>query len=147
MLTIDCRAGVILVQDGRLALIRRVHPGRVYYLFPGGHLEPDEAPEAAAVREAKEELGLAVQLDRLAAVVQRGEQTQYYYLARALSGRFGSGTGEELSAAVESASGAHQPVWVELDQLDRLPVFPAELAGAIREGSLDGLTSPLHIRD
>lgn len=40
------------------------HPGQV--AFPGGRLEPGETPEAAALREAAEEVGLDPRLPRIA---------------------------------------------------------------------------------
>jgi 8-oxo-dGTP diphosphatase len=64
------RGAVILIQGGKVALIRRERAGRIYYLFPGGGAEGDETPEQAAVREAREELGLTVALTRLVAEVR-----------------------------------------------------------------------------
>ena len=59
-------AGVLLEEDGRVLLIRRgVNPGMDLWCLPGGFIEHDESPEVAAVREAKEETGLDVQLDEL----------------------------------------------------------------------------------
>jgi 8-oxo-dGTP pyrophosphatase MutT (NUDIX family) len=58
-------AGVILYQDGRVLLQHRddrpdiVYPG-AWAIF-GGHVEPDEDPEAAARREIEEELGLRLE--------------------------------------------------------------------------------------
>ena len=50
------RSAIILLEDQRLALIRREHAGRVYYLLPGGGVEAGETLAEAAVREAEEEL-------------------------------------------------------------------------------------------
>jgi 8-oxo-dGTP diphosphatase len=59
-------AGVFLEDDGRVLLIRRgVNPGMNLWCLPSGFIEHDETPEAAAVREAKEETGLDVELGEL----------------------------------------------------------------------------------
>ncbi len=49
-------SAVVLGPDGRLLVHRHRRLGR--WLQPGGHVEPGEAPEAAAVRETREETGL-----------------------------------------------------------------------------------------
>jgi len=56
------RARIVLVDHGKLALIKRVRDGRTYYLFPGGGVEEGETPQDAARREAFEELGVEVEL-------------------------------------------------------------------------------------
>ena len=67
------RVGVILSDGDSLALIRRVKPNRRYFVIPGGGLEDAEYTTAGAVREAKEELGVDVDIQRLIAVVERVE--------------------------------------------------------------------------
>ncbi|TPW76246.1 NUDIX hydrolase [Schumannella soli] len=51
-------AAVIEGDDGRLLFVRK--QGTTAFMQPGGKLEPDEAPDAALVRELAEELGLDV---------------------------------------------------------------------------------------
>ena len=53
--------------DSRLLLVRHAHNGQ--WGTVGGMIEPDEAPHDAAVREAAEEIGAAVQLDGIRGVV------------------------------------------------------------------------------
>lgn len=56
-------AGVLVEQAGKVLLGRRgIDPGRGLWCFPSGFVEIDESPEAAAVRECKEETGLEVEL-------------------------------------------------------------------------------------
>ena len=49
--------------DGRLLLVRQREGG--VWSTPGGVIEPDERPADAAIREAWEETGLVVRVDRL----------------------------------------------------------------------------------
>ncbi len=55
--------GVVIVEDGKLVLVKRgVEPARGKWSIPGGGVELGEAVRDAAVREAKEECGLDVEL-------------------------------------------------------------------------------------
>jgi 8-oxo-dGTP diphosphatase len=58
-------SGVILPNgDGDILLLHRATPRRTQWEIPGGKIEPNEDPAAAAVREALEELGVDVQILR-----------------------------------------------------------------------------------
>lgn len=57
---IDFTASVYIVRDGKILLHWHKKLGR--WLQPGGHIELDEDPNQAAIREVKEETGLDVEL-------------------------------------------------------------------------------------
>ncbi len=57
---IDFTVAIFVVRDGQVLLIH--HRQLNQWLPLGGHIELDEDPEQAAVREAKEESGLEVEL-------------------------------------------------------------------------------------
>ena len=59
------RAQVVLLQGDRILLARHRRPERDYWVLPGGGVEEGESPEQAAVREVREETGLAIEIDRL----------------------------------------------------------------------------------
>jgi ADP-ribose pyrophosphatase YjhB (NUDIX family) len=60
---------IITDESGRVLLIRRaLEPGYGRWVFPGGFVERAELVEDAARREAREESGLEVRLDRLVGV-------------------------------------------------------------------------------
>lgn len=59
-------SSAILVRDGKLLLIRRLHPPAAnLYAFPGGRAEPGETPEQTALREFYEETGIRGENPRL----------------------------------------------------------------------------------
>lgn len=51
------RGAAIIVQEGKIALIKRIREEETYYVFPGGGIEECETPEEATKREVYEELG------------------------------------------------------------------------------------------
>jgi 8-oxo-dGTP pyrophosphatase MutT (NUDIX family) len=57
---IDFTVVVFVVRDGKILLVH--HRGLDKWLPLGGHIELDEDPEVAALREAREESGLDVEL-------------------------------------------------------------------------------------
>src|SRR5882762_11656237 len=57
---IDFTVAIFVVQDAKVLLIH--HRQLNKWLPLGGHIELDEEPEAAALREAREESGLEVEL-------------------------------------------------------------------------------------
>ena len=84
------------LEDGALLMVLQADPGESpTWAVPGGAIEPGETPEQAAVREAKEETGLEVQLLRpslkVRGVYDTGKETFsyhiYYFEAAAVGGR------------------------------------------------------------
>jgi 8-oxo-dGTP diphosphatase len=90
------RSAVIIRMDNDIAMIERVRAGKTYYLFPGGTVEVGETLEIAAIRQAREELGLVICVEQLAAHVEFNGQSQFYFWATQVAGEFVTGDGEEL---------------------------------------------------
>src|SRR5512146_697837 len=94
------RAGIVLIEGNKVALMERHRAGLDYFVFPGGGVDEGESPEQAAVREAMEELGLQVAIRQKLAEVQLGHRSrQVYFLVEQTGGEFGTGTGEEFTDA------------------------------------------------
>ena len=56
-------AETVIIQDGHVLLVRRnIDPFRGYWDIPGGFLEEAELPDVGAIREAREETNLEVDL-------------------------------------------------------------------------------------
>jgi ADP-ribose pyrophosphatase YjhB (NUDIX family) len=82
-------AGALVVRNGKVLLVRRaIEPFRGYWDIPGGFCEADEHPAEAAIREVREETGLAIELTGLLGLWMddyAGSNTlNVYYLARPL---------------------------------------------------------------
>ena len=59
-------AGVLIVQEGQVLLVRRKYEPRAgAWCIPAGFMEAGETPEQSAIREVHEETGLIVQLTGL----------------------------------------------------------------------------------
>lgn len=128
------RAGVLVVAGGAVALIERRKDGEHYFVAPGGGIEPGETPESAAVREAAEELGLAVRLLSKAGVLDvaaRGGGRQHYWFADCDSWEFGPMTGPESDGPHNS----YRRVWVSLDRLQDLDLRPPDLRSLLEHAS------------
>ena len=142
------RARVVLIEDGRVALIERHRAGQRYFLFPGGGVERGETAAAAAIREAWEELGVHVELGDPLFDEEFGDVRFVYFAARVVGGEFGTGAWPDHAARSERArelSGTHTPVWLALSQLDGLDVRPRELVDLLRARySERGAPAPSH---
>ncbi len=71
LLLIPAAAALVEDDSGRLLLVRRSDTHQ--WAAVGGAVDPGESPEQAAVREAAEETGLVITIDRLVGVVGGGE--------------------------------------------------------------------------
>jgi 8-oxo-dGTP pyrophosphatase MutT (NUDIX family) len=136
------RAGIVLIQEDKVALIERYCAGLHYYIFPGGGVDEGESPEQAAVRETKEELGIEVLIRQMVAEVQVGQKSrQFYFLVEQIGGEFGTGTGEEFSPgnADHPQNGIYIPMWMPIDELPAYTnVYPADVAGLVVRSLKEG---------
>lgn len=131
----NVRARVVLVEDGRVALIERHRGGRHYFLFPGGGVEAGETAAEAAVREAREELGVAVEVGSVRFEEEFDGARFVYFEAHIVGGEFGTGAWPDHEARTSLAreqSGTHTPVWLALEELDGMDVRPRELVELLR---------------
>jgi 8-oxo-dGTP pyrophosphatase MutT (NUDIX family) len=126
------RAGIVLIEDNKVALIERHRAGLDYFVFPGGGVDEGELPEQAAIREAMEELGIQVAIKQKIAEIRLGRNSrQVYYLVDQVGGEFGTGAGEEYTDADpnDPEEGIYVPIWMPIAELSRHQnIHPADVA-------------------
>ena len=111
---------MVLRDERRVALVRRVHDHRTYFTFPGGDVRPGEQPADAAVRDAREQLGVRVVLGPRLLIEELRGQTAHYFSAVVVGGELGNG--------------ADELVWMELDEMPDYDVRPRALAAILSGG-------------
>jgi 8-oxo-dGTP diphosphatase len=80
---------IIRAEDGRIVLVRRaIEPGYGLWVFPGGYVDRGEPVTGAAIREAREEAGIDIELDRLINIYSYAHRSLIVivYAARAVGG-------------------------------------------------------------
>jgi 8-oxo-dGTP pyrophosphatase MutT (NUDIX family) len=121
------RAGIVLIQDGRVALIERHRAGLDYFVFPGGGVDEGESPEQAAVREAMEELGVEVAIQQKVAEIRLGHKSRQVYFQY---------TDADSTSPEE---GIYIPIWMPIDQLPlHENIYPADVAQLVVKSSKEG---------
>ena len=122
MKTLLVSAAALIDADGRVLLAQRP-PGKSLaglWEFPGGKVEPGETPEAALIRELKEELGIDTWRSCLAPLTFASHSYEDFHLLMPL---FACRRWEGIATAQEGQTLA----WVQPNRLRDYPMPPADL--------------------
>ena len=130
--------GAIIVEDGRVLLVKRGHPPLAgKWSIPGGVLELGELLREAAVREASEETGLAVQTGEILGIFDRlirtGDRVRYHYVLIDFLCR-------RIGGELRPGSDADQVRWFAPEEILSLKL-PADTAEVIRKAFASVLSS------
>jgi protein-S-isoprenylcysteine O-methyltransferase Ste14/8-oxo-dGTP pyrophosphatase MutT (NUDIX family) len=112
---------VYVLRDERVLLVRRnTEPNRGLWVAPGGKLEHGESPVECAVREMREETGLAIDRPVLRAVMtETSPRADYQWLTFIF-------VAWDFDGTFTPAPGVGEFRWVPVDEVTKLPIPPAD---------------------
>ena len=108
---------LIFVRNNQILLIRRFQTGYMdgYYGLPSGHIDGDEPADQAAIREAKEEVGITLQPEELEfAFLMHRRATEGNHERMDLFFKVKSWQGEPINAEPEKCD---ELLWTAQDDL------------------------------
>lgn len=127
---------VILEREGKMLLMQRLNTGYQdgRYQMPSGHIEPNEYPSEAAIRETKEELGIDIAPEDLTflhasyRIKNRdgGDYVDFFF-------RASKWAGEIINAEPAKCSGL---IWAPMDQLpeNTVPAIRTVIECLLKDG-------------
>jgi 8-oxo-dGTP diphosphatase len=113
--------GAIIVEDGRVVMVKRGHaPLAGEWSIPGGALEVGETVRQAAVREAREETGLTAEPVELLGVYDRvlqdeGGRIRFHYVLIDFLCR-------RVAGELRAAGDADEARWFSQEEVVKLPL-------------------------
>lgn len=127
-------ARAIIIENGRLLVMRRNKYGSEYYTLVGGRVSEGETPEQALIREVREETTLVVTAARL--VYTEDHPSPYnaqaiYLCTVAPHAAVGLELTSEEATMNNYGMNLHQPLWVAIDTFEHLPFRTPSLHAAI----------------
>ena len=115
---------VIVDAQDQILLIERHKEDRNYWVFPGGGVEDGEGVEAAAIREAMEEVSLNVEIGRKLFTLDNNGRAEIYFLINRFNGNVQLGDGPEKEN--QSPKNQFRPCWRSLNSLRSVNLLPLE---------------------
>jgi len=112
---------VYALRDDQVLLVRRMkEPNRGLWVAPGGKIEQGESPVECAVREMREETGLAIERPVLRAVMtETSPRADYQWLTFIF-------VAWDFDGTFSPARDVGEFRWVPVDEVAKLPIPPAD---------------------
>jgi 8-oxo-dGTP diphosphatase len=116
----------IILKDNKILLIHRIKNSRVYFVPPGGHIEPNESEEECLIREIKEETNLDAQIDKKLWSIKStlDNSLQHFFLVTKFSGNL------KLNGPEKERNNKNNEYileWHDIDKLSDLDLVPNPL--------------------
>lgn len=132
-MALSVRPSVIILEEGKLLVVRSVYGGEEFYLLPGGGIEGTETLYEAGVRETREETGQDVRILKVAYLndfIEEASRCLNVYL-------LGKRSGQKPLTPQSDEGNVKEALWISLKELENLDFRPKELIRRIQEDHPD----------
>lgn len=123
-------ARVVIVEKGKVLLVKHQEGEEVAWVFPGGRVEENESVAAAAIRECKEETGYDIKLNGVCYIQEYDIYYVTYFYSSIIGGKLTLGSDPELPKEKQVLK---EVKWVDLKDLKNYQVYPQKLAELIQQ--------------
>ncbi|MBE3591489.1 MAG: NUDIX hydrolase [Thermoanaerobacter sp.] len=123
-------ARVVIVEEGKVLLVKHQEGEKVAWVFPGGRVEENESVAAAAIRECKEETGYDIKLNGVCYIQEYDIYYVTYFYSSIIGGKLTLGSDPELPKEKQVLK---EVKWVDLKDLKNYQVYPQKLAELIQQ--------------
>jgi len=121
------RTALIAIDDsGRALLLQHTREHGVYWVFPGGGVDPGETLEDALRREVQEELSVSCRIDRLVAIgelIQANRHVVDFFYTGGIE------SGADL--IIQSEEGITDAGWFSREEISGMRVLPPEIVNIL----------------
>lgn len=134
-------ARAIIIEDGKILVMRRIKEGSMYYTLVGGRVSDGEKIEDAVVREVMEETGLKITSLKYVFYESHPEpyNEQYIFLCEvAPHDDIKIQEASEEALLNRFGTNLHEPLWAEVKAFEKLPFRTPQLQAAIAKGLKKG---------
>lgn len=118
----------IIVEDGKLLVIKRIKNSEEYYTLPGGGVDEGETAEQAAEREVREEASVESRVVRKAyqeEVMKFGQTT--YFISDYISGKPKLNPDSAEAEVMKEGKEKWEPMWLDIDKLAETRLLPTKI--------------------
>jgi len=129
------RVGAVIIRDGRLLAVK--NEGSDTYYTVGGRVQFGESLEESLLREAREELGIPLEIERLVFIHENfftlsEEQIPFHELAFFFLMKPHEGLAD-VKADFDEPYGKVSISWLPLDKLDEYKIYPEFFKKELRD--------------
>ncbi len=139
------RAVGVVIHKGKLLVMHRKNEQGVFYVFPGGGVDPGETNEQATIRELDEETSVEVRIDRLLYQLHHDNgDVHHFFLCTYIAGE--PVLRENTNEFADSLLGenTYMPQWLDLADINKnAPLYPPEATDQFLKDLKDGFSNDI----